>query len=90
MADKGREEWYSNKELYEMFQSLKEELKLTIEAVKRYNGIRNDLNNVMGRLLAIEQQAIGRYTVGKALREWGGWVVAILSCLATLKKMGAI
>ncbi len=83
-------EWYSNKELFEMFQSLKEELKLTIEAVKRYNGIRNDLNNVMKRLLAIEQQAVGRYTVGRALREWGGWAVALISCFATLKKMGVL
>lgn len=82
------EEWYTNKELFEMFQELKGELKITTEAVKRYNNIRHDLNSVMERLLAIEQQAVGRYTTGKAVREWGGWVVAIVSVLVTLKKVG--
>jgi len=91
MSEKSTEkEWYSNKELFEMFQGLKEELKITRDAVKKYNNIRNNLNDVMERLAAIEQRAIGRYGVGKAIREWGGWIVGVLSFLFALYKAGML
>ena len=90
MPEENKKEWYSNKELFEMFQGLKDELKITREAVKKYNNIRNNLNDVLERLATIEQQSIGRYSVGKAIREWGGWIVAVLSFLFTLNKMGVL
>ena len=83
-------EWYSNKELFEMFQALKDELKITRDAVRKYNDIRINLNSVMERVTAIEQRAIGRYNVGKAIREWGGWIVAILSFWFTLHRLGVL
>ena len=89
MENNGKE-WYSNKELFEMFQGLKEELKITRDAVRKYNDIRINLNSVMERLTAIEQRAIGSYNVGKAIREWGGWIVAVLSFLFTLLKLGVL
>ena len=88
--EENNKEWYSNKELFEMFQDLKEELAITREAVKRYNNIRTDLNAVMQRLTAIEERAIGRYSAGKAIREWGGWLVGILSLLFALYKAGVL
>lgn len=89
MAENSTEkEWYSNKELFEMFQGLKDELKITRDAVKKYNDIRSNLNDVMTRLTAIEERAIGRYSVGKAIREWGGWLVAVFSFLFALYKAG--
>jgi hypothetical protein len=84
--EENNKEWYSNKELFEMFQDLKEELAITREAVKRYNNIRTDLNAVMQRLTAIEERAIGRYGIGKAVREWGGWLVGLLGFLFALYK----
>jgi hypothetical protein len=84
--EENNKEWYSNKELFEMFQDLKEELAITREAVKRYNNIRTDLNTVMQRLTAIEERAIGRYGIGKAVREWGGWLVGLLGFLFALYK----
>jgi len=63
-------------------------LKITRDAVRKYNNIRSNLNDVMERLTAIEQRAIGRYSVGKTIREWGGWMVAVLSFLFALHKAG--
>lgn len=88
--EENNKEWYSNKELFEMFQDLKEELAITREAVKRYNNIRADLNAVMQRLTAIEERAIGRYGIGKAVREWGGWLVGLLGFLFALYKAGVL
>lgn len=79
-----KKEWYSNKQLFEMFQGLNNELRITRDAVKKYNDIRTNLNNVMERVTAIEQRAIGSYNVGKSIREWGGWIVAIAALLYTI------
>ena len=40
----------------------------------------------MQRLTAIEERAIGRYGIGKAVREWGGWLVGLLGFLFALYK----
>lgn len=84
------ENWYDNKALFEMIQELKEdmqdmsqELKQTREIVAKYNCLRQ-------RLDAIELKAAGRSAVGRAIREWGGWLVGVLSFLFTLKKMGVL
>lgn len=77
------EEWYTNKQLFEMVQGLKDdmaetrvELAATRESVRRYNGLREDLEGVKTRVQAIEQQGKGRASVGQNIREWGGWMVA--------------
>ena len=83
--NKGKE-WYSNKDLYEMIDSLKAELGRTLVAVREYNGLRECVNDALKRVEAIEQQALGRYSVGKAIREWGGWVLAIVAFLYAVLK----
>lgn len=78
------EQWYTNKELFEMVQGLKEdmqamsqELKQTREIVARYNSLREELENCKDRIDALQNQAIGRYSVGDAVVRWGGWLVAV-------------
>lgn len=81
------ENWYDNKALFEMIQDLKEdmqamsqELKQTREIVAKYNCLRQ-------RLDAIEFKAAGRSAVGQAIREWGGWLVALVSLIITFYKL---
>lgn len=81
-----KSQWYNNKELYEMLLGLKDELKETRAAVQKYNGLRADLNHCMTDILAIKQQAVGRYSVGKAIRDWGGWIVAVVSFIYLLMR----
>lgn len=84
MAEK--EQWYSNKDLYEMVRDLREEVQTMIRVAKEYNGLRETLNDCIRRITAIEERALGRHGAGKAVREWGGWIVAILAFLYTLYK----
>lgn len=84
MAEK--EQWYSNKDLYEMVRDLREEVQTMIRVAKEYNSLRETLNDCIRRITAIEERALGRYSAGKAVREWGGWIVAILAFLYTLYK----
>lgn len=84
----GDDQWYTNRDLFEMVQKLaddtkdlRSELRITREAVRKYNNLRETIDNVAERIDAIEQQAVGRYTVGKAIREWGGWIIAVVTFL---------
>ena len=82
---KGKE-WYSNKDLFEMFGELKGELARTIAAVKEYNGLRECLNDVLTRVERIETKSNERKQVGDTIREWGGWILAIVVFLYTVLK----
>lgn len=41
-----KEQWYSNKELYEMIDGLRDDLKDTTTAVKKYNGLHERFDKV--------------------------------------------
>jgi hypothetical protein len=85
LLDEERErDWYGNKELFEMIQGLKGDLQETRTAVQRYNNIRKELNNVMLRVAVIENEKETKDKIGKAVRDWGGWIVAILSLVITI------
>lgn len=73
------EQWYSNKDLFEQINALSAEMRETRTMIRQYNGLRDDLANVEKRITTIEQQAKGRHSVGKAVREWGGWLIAVLA-----------
>lgn len=78
------EDWYSNKDLFEMVQSLKVDLAETTKAVREYNNLRQTLNDVIRRVTCIEERSLGRHSVGKGIREWGGWVVGIIALMISL------
>ncbi len=79
-ADK-TEQWYTNKEIYEMVRDLREELKDTRDALKAYNGIRDDLNWCIGKLKTGTAKREGMAVVLFGLRDWAGWAVAIILVL---------
>lgn len=82
-------DWYTDKDLFEMIQGLKQDLNETLITIKKYNGLWEKFDNVDHRLTAIEQQAVGRSTVGRSIREWGGWIVAIISLLMSIYLKGS-
>ena len=79
--------WYSNKEIFEMLQGLKEELRETRILVTQYNGLRKDLAETMSKVAAIEQQNLGKTQVGTSIREWTGWVIAILALAVSILRV---
>ena len=75
----GGEQWYTNRDLLEMFQGLKDDLRTTMAAIKEYNGLRGLVNEVMQEMAEIKSAQLERYKVGKSIREWGGWIFGIAS-----------
>ena len=86
MAMAELEQWYSNKELFEMVQSLKIDLKETNSLIKEYNGLRKRLDQCELTLVDLCSQSKGRSAVAKGIREWGGWIIAICTVLITIYK----
>lgn len=94
MGSEKSTEWYSNKDLFEFFNALqrefdglKAEMKQTREVIRRYNGLREELEQVKADVRTMQDEARGRATVGRTIREWGGWTVAVLSLVAAYLKL---
>lgn len=74
-------EWYSNKDLFEMLQGLTKDLQETRAVIRQYNGLRRDLGETMKKVAEIEDQMTGRNQVWDGIRNWGGWIIALLTLL---------
>lgn len=84
MSEKGN--WYDNKELFEMIQELKDELRETTKLIKEYNGLRKKQNDFEGRLIMLEQ-FLSNNKDNKKDRQWLlGWIVALASMLYSVLK----
>lgn len=83
--------WYSNKELFEQlnqmqgdFKDLSHEMRETRTMIRQYNGLREKINNVETEVQHIKSLAEGKQTFGQAIREWGGWVFALITLIVLL------
>lgn len=91
MNEQKQEQWYTNKDLLQMQQELREELielrtelRNTTEAVRRYNGLRERIDDTARRLDAHLLTGVGKADVARGIREWGGWIVGLIGVLAAL------
>jgi hypothetical protein len=85
------DQWYTNKDLHEQIMELANdladlstELKLTREVVRKYNGLRQDLLELTQRINSMEKRSEGRASAGQAIRDWGGWIVAMITFLLAI------
>lgn len=91
MEQKTSEEWYGNKDLFEMFVNLKKEflelkadLSLTRQFIKQYNHLQQTLNTCIDKINILEQIEDvnrgfikGRSDIIIGFRKWGGWLIAV-------------
>lgn len=94
-------QWYSNKELFEKILDIQEdmrglsaELNRTREMIKRYNGLREEIGELRKEIADIqkreaERQAkeMERHSVGRSVRDWGGWIIALIMFVLNIIKM---
>ncbi len=83
-----KEQWYSNKELYEMLTDFKEEMsdlrlemKETKTLIRDYNGLRESVNNVNERIGKCEK---GIDENKGSRKEYIGYIIAAISTLFLL------
>ena len=77
--------WYSNKELFEMMEDLKEdmmdlrlEMKETKTLVRDYNGLRQNINNTKKKIGELERK-VDTHTDNR--KEYIGYIIAAISIL---------
>lgn len=80
-----KQNWYSNKELFEMMEGLKTdmvglklEMKETRTLIRDYNELRRDINDVSKRIMVIEKK-LDTHTDNR--KEYIGYIVAAISIL---------
>ena len=80
------DQWQNGKEMFEIVIVLREEMKSlasemarTRQDIKKYNGLREDIADNARRLNEIEALQRGRWEVGELIRNWGGWLIALIS-----------
>lgn len=83
--------WYTNRDLFEMINSLKSEINQTTSLLRQYNGLGGRMDRLEQALLQMVKtqedcmtRQSERVTIGKAVREWGGWIIAVVGFGAKL------
>lgn len=83
----GQEQWYSNKDLFELIMELQADLKETRTMIKQYNGLREEVQSMEKKFLEHEAVNKGRSKVAQGIKEWGGWIVAIIALAVNVLKL---
>lgn len=83
----GEEQWYSNKDLFEQINELRHEMAQTRSIIKEYNGLRTTIHTVEKELADMKSKQVGKSKVATAIREWGGWIVALFAVIISLIKI---
>jgi alpha-L-arabinofuranosidase len=91
----GDEQWFSNKDLFLMLEQFKKdmadisaEMRQTRDKIAQYNGLRQRIEDCAEEILAMKSKADGQSSVGKAIREWGGWLIGVISFFIMIWKLG--
>jgi len=80
----GKEQWYSNKDLYEMMVALSKGLENTNAELAKTQTMIRDYNGLRERLSACEQRLEQDAGTGQGLKEMWGYVVGGIGVLLAL------
>lgn len=81
-----KNQWYSNKDLYELINNLQFELQETRTAIKKYNGLYSKLNAVREDVDEIKAIQEGKQQFSEQIKGWSGWIVSIVTFIFMLIK----
>ena len=74
-------EWYDNKDLYEMINGLKDDLQQTRAIIQKYNGLRENQGEIIEEVKCLKkwkQQQEGNKEGRKDISYWIKWIVILL------------
>ena len=74
-----KNQWYTNKDLYEMIQKLMNQMGRTEQIIGKYNGLHERLQEHEKRLNTIDNRGDGKKSVEAAILRWLPAVVALIA-----------
>ena len=98
---KEKQQWYSNKDLFEMLQDLKNDLLQTRADLRKYNDLRaamaelqkscmttiEDVQEIKMQYMSLMSKYHGKKIVEEGFLRWGGWIFGFVSLAATIYKL---
>lgn len=75
------DQWYTNKDLFELINKLEKELQETRTVIKKYNGLYAKVGNIKTRVEKMEAEKESRSKTMKVVRDWGGWIFAFVTLI---------
>ncbi|WP_152658306.1 hypothetical protein [Oceanobacillus sp. CFH 90083] len=85
------EQWYSNKDLHKImiemskdFTRLRTEMEETRKTINKYNGLREEIAKVQKEIIYMKATGVGRSTTLEVIRNWGGWLFALVTLVVLL------
>ncbi|WP_156290798.1 hypothetical protein [Oceanobacillus salinisoli] len=64
--------------------SLQSEMQQTRDTIKKYNGLREQIETLKKEVTEMKAKTSGKVTTLTAIKDWGGWVVAILMLIVNI------
>lgn len=84
MSENEKDQWYTNKELFEQIMSLQQEMRETRAIIKKYNGLYDKVHDVQQKVQRIENEESGKQDLSETIREWGGWIFSFITLIILL------
>ena len=72
------------KQILERLEEQKAVFDILLSAPERIEKLNSAFSSLERKILAIEERAQERESVGKTIREWGGWIIAVIVGLLTI------
>ena len=79
-----KNQWYTNKDLYEMIQKLVSQMGRTEQIIGKYNGLHEKVQCHEDYIKEQQGKGSGRQSVEAAFLRWGGWLVGAAALIITL------
>lgn len=85
------EQWYSNKELFELinhvqkdFTKLRAEMSETRRIIMKYNGLYQKIEKINSELKEMKAKQEGKNNFEKSIQDWGGWIFGLITLVILL------
>ena len=81
MSEEEKDQWYTNKDLFEQIMGLQQDMKETRSVIKKYNGLYEKVNYLKVRIDKVESRRLSKMDFVNSIRQWGGWIFALITLI---------
>jgi len=81
VSEEEKDQWYTNKDLFEQIMGLQQDMKETRSVIKKYNGLYEKVNYLKVRIDKVESRRLNKMDFVNSIRQWGGWIFALITLI---------
>jgi len=81
MSEEERDQWYTNKDLFEQIMELQQDMKETRSVINKCNDLYEKVNYLKVRIDQVEYRRLNKTDFVNSIRQWGGWIFALITLI---------